>query len=190
MTGGDEWPSGRRDDGGKKGGWKAKGSKPDWHSDKDNGSKGKGKDKGKSETRCCCDCGGQEHIGFNCPYKWPYSMDEEDDQTSSWKSEPKGEKAEELASLETLDEDQIEDEQASSGLNHLVSRNAGGAQWTWKKITVVVDSCASVNVMPRSMFPEMGTRQTERSKSGKGFKGPGGGNIKNYGQQIMSVRTL
>ena len=63
----------------------------------------------------------QEHIGVNCPYKWPYSMDEEDDQTSSWKSELKGENAEELASLETPDEDQIEDEQASSGLNHLGS---------------------------------------------------------------------
>ena len=27
------------------------------------------------------------------------------------------------------------------------------------------------------------------SKNGKGFKGPGGDNIKNYGQQVMSVRT-
>ena len=43
--------------------------------------------------------------------------------------------------------------------------------------------------MPRSMFPEIGIRQTERSKNGKGFKGPGGENIKNYGQQVMSVRT-
>ena len=32
-------------------------------------------------------------------------------------------------------------------------------------------------------------RQTERSKNGKEFKGPGGENIKNYGQQVMSVRT-
>ena len=39
------------------------------------------------------------------------------------------------------------------------------------------------------MFPEIGIRQTERSKNGKGFKGPWGENIKNYGQQIMSVRT-
>ena len=43
--------------------------------------------------------------------------------------------------------------------------------------------------MPRSMFPEIGIRQTERSKNGKGSK-PGGENIKNYGQQIMYVRTL
>ena len=35
----------------------------------------------------------------------------------------------------------------------------------------------------------MGIRQTERSKNGKGFKGPEGENIKNDGQQIMSVRT-
>ena len=45
------------------------------------------------------------------------------------------------------------------------------------------------NVMLRSMFPEIGIRQTERSKNRKGFKGPGGENIKNYGQQVMSVRT-
>ena len=54
---------------------------------------------------------------------------------------------------------------------------------------MVVDSGAAKNVMPRSMFPEIGIRQTERSKNGKGFKGPGGENIKNYGQQFMSVRT-
>ena len=39
------------------------------------------------------------------------------------------------------------------------------------------------------MFPEIGIRQTERSKSGTGFKGPGGENIKNYGQHILSVST-
>ena len=52
-----------------------------------------------------------------------------------------------------------------------------------------VYSGAAENLMPRSMFPEIGIRQTERSKNGKGFKGPGGENIKNYGQQGMSVRT-
>ena len=63
--GADEWPSGTRDDGGKKGCKKgSKGSKPDWHSHKDIGSKGKGegKGKGKSDTR-----GEQGHIGVNCP---------------------------------------------------------------------------------------------------------------------------
>ena len=49
---------------------------------------------------------------------------------------------------------------------------------------MVVDSGAAENVMPRSMVPEIGIRQ-----NGKGFKGPGGENIKNYGQQVMSVRT-
>ena len=53
----------------------------------------------------------------------------------------------------------------------------------------MVDSGAAENVMPRSMFPEIGIRQSERSKNGKEFKGPGGENIKNYGQQVMSVRT-
>ena len=133
--------------------------------------------------------------------------------------EPEGENAEELASLETLDEEgelcwpkkgrvtrwrrridsrpavhclaeDDEGEQASGGLNHLVSRSAAGTRWTWKKVTVVVDSGAAENVMPRSMFPpEIEIRQTERSMNGKGFKGPGGENIKNYGQQIMSVKT-
>ena len=53
----------------------------------------------------------------------------------------------------------------------------------------MVDSGAAENVMPRSMFPEIGIRQTERSKNGKDFKRPGGENNKNYGQQVMSVRT-
>ena len=58
--GADDWTSGKRDDGGKKGGKKgSKGSKPDWHSDKVKGSKGKG----KGETRYCHDCGEQGHIG-------------------------------------------------------------------------------------------------------------------------------
>ena len=39
------------------------------------------------------------------PYKWANSIDEEDDQTLSWESEPEGENAEELASLETPDEE-------------------------------------------------------------------------------------
>ena len=39
------------------------------------------------------------------------------------------------------------------------------------------------------MFPEKSTEEAERSKIGKGFKGPGGGHIKNCGQQVMSVRT-
>ena len=41
----------------------------------------------------------------NCPYKWANSKNEEDDQTSWWESEPEGEKGEELASLETPDEE-------------------------------------------------------------------------------------
>ena len=87
----------------------SKGSKLDWHGDKDkggNGSKGKGKGKGKSksETRYCYDCGEQGHIGLNCPYKWANSIDEYD-QTSSWESEPEGENVGELASLEAPDEE-------------------------------------------------------------------------------------
>ena len=40
---------------------------------------------------------------MNCPHKWANSMDEEDDQVSSRESEPEGENAVELASLETPD---------------------------------------------------------------------------------------
>ena len=58
-----------------------------------------------------------------------------------------------------------------------------------EKVTVVVDSGAAENVMPRNMFPDISTEETERSKNGQGFKGPGGEHIKNYGQQVMSVRT-
>ena len=105
--GADEWTSGRRNDGGKKG---SKGSKPDWFGDKDKGctgskGNGKGEGKGKSETRYFYDCGEQGHIGMNCPYKWTNGIDEEDDHVSSWDSEPEGEKAEELASLETSDDE-------------------------------------------------------------------------------------
>ena len=38
-------------------------------------------------------------------HKLANSIHEEDDQTSSWESEPEGENAEELASLETHDEE-------------------------------------------------------------------------------------
>ena len=44
-------------------------------------------------------------------------------------------------------------------------------------------------VMPRSRFPEIPTEETEKSKNGKGFKGPGRENIKNCGLQVMSLRT-
>ena len=40
---------------------------------------------------------------------------------------------------------------------------------------------AAENVMTRSMFPEKSTEETEGSKNGKGFKGPGGEHIKNCG---------
>ena len=42
---------------------------------------------------------------MNCPYKWANSIDEEGDQSSPWDSEPEGEDAEELASLEAPDDE-------------------------------------------------------------------------------------
>ena len=50
-----------------------------------------GQEQKQERTRYCYDCKEQVHIGVNCPYKWANSIDEEDDQTSSWKSEPEGE---------------------------------------------------------------------------------------------------
>ena len=67
--------------------------------------RGKGTGKCKSETRYCYDCGEQGHVGVNCSYKWTNSKDEEDDQGSSWESESEGDKADERASLEALDDD-------------------------------------------------------------------------------------
>ena len=46
-------------------------------------------------------------------------------------------------------------EQHLESLNHLVRRETGEAQWTWKKATVVVDSGAAQNVMSRSMFVDI-----------------------------------
>ena len=85
-------------------------------------------------------------------------MDEEEDGGSSWESEPEGEQAEELASLEAPGDDgdwcwpgrnsitrwgqrvdprlafhYLAEDDEEGELNHLVSRNAAEAQWTeWK----------------------------------------------------------
>ena len=53
-----------------------------------------------------------------------------------------------------------------------------GAQWTWEKVTFFVDSEAAQNVMPKSMFPEISSEESERSQNGKGFDGPGGDHIR------------
>ena len=72
-----------RDDGGKKGGKKgSKGSKLDGYGDKDKGGNG-------SEGKCTKpDTAVTVASKVNCPYKWANSIDEEDDRTSSWESEP------------------------------------------------------------------------------------------------------
>ena len=58
---------------------------------------------GKRETRYCNDCGVQGHIGVNCPTSGPTALVNE----ISWESEPEGENAEDLASLETLDGEEV-----------------------------------------------------------------------------------
>ena len=52
----------------------------------------------------------------------------------------------------------------------------------------MVDSGPDENVMPRSIFPQISTKETEKSKDGEGFKEPGGAHVKNFAQQGMSVR--
>ena len=56
------------------------------------------------------------------------------------------------------------EEQALGSLNRVAQRNAGGAQWTWKEAAVVFGSGAAENVMPKRMFPDISTEETERSK--------------------------
>ena len=126
-----------------------------------NGSKGKGKGKGKATTA------ESKGIGVNCPCKWTNSIDERTNRSHRGRVSLKEKRhknlrvarrrrrmvpAQEKPAFHCLAEDDG-GEQASEGLNHLVSRNAGGDQWSWKKVTVVVDSRAAENVMPRSMFP-------------------------------------
>ena len=69
---------------------------------------------------------------MNCPHKWANNIDEEDDQTSSWESELEGENAEELASLETPDEE---------------------GEWCWPK-TRDQHSTTSLKTMKVSKRPE------------------------------------
>ena len=54
----------------------------------------------------------------------------------------KGRRIDPMPTLQYFAEDD-EEGQASGGLNHLVQRNVGVAQWTWKKVIVVVDSGAA-----------------------------------------------
>ena len=95
-----------------------------------------------------------------------------------------------------------EGEPTSGGLNQLVSRNAEGAQCTWKVVTVV-DSGAAENAMPRSMFSHIGIRQTERSRTPEGFvrkstwqvagrgnREPGAGSVGSRAASWVRTRTL
>ena len=84
-----------------------------------------------------------ETLGSEGEWCWPKR-----NRTTRW-----GEREDQWPTFHYLAEGDGE-EQASGGLNHVVSRNAGGAQWTWKKVAVVVDSGAAENVMPKNMFPD------------------------------------
>ena len=160
----------------------------------------KAKGKGKSETRCCYDCGEQGHVGAKCPHRLTttaqakkrtkarrenVSLKEQRQKNSRARRHvmtresgagPEGTESPDGQSEWTQDQHftsllkMTRNEQVSGGLNHVVPQNAGGAQLTWKKVTVVVDSGAAENVMPRRMFPEISTEETERSKMKKGSK--------------------
>ena len=79
--GAEEWTSGRRDDGGKNGGRAANpnGTATRTRETLEAKEKARAKGKGKSETRYCHECGGQGHIGVNCPFEWTNNIDEEDE---------------------------------------------------------------------------------------------------------------
>ncbi len=78
-------------------------------------------------------------------------------------------------------------EEAESELSNVNQAMADGS--VWKNVTVVVDSGAGENVMPRAMFPSIPVQSTARSRAGRGFRGLGGEGIANYGQQVMTVKT-
>ena len=164
--------------------------------------KGKGQGTGETETRHCYDCGQQGHLVLNCPYTWHSSWDDEpeeegrkcwrvlevSDEGGNWrkpcprritrwrraKQHANDEYEDWKPSLHWFAEDG-DGEQRVKNLSHLVRGDAGGTQWTWRKVTVVVGPCAAENVVQRSMFLEVVVEETELSKSGKGFQGVGGG---------------
>ena len=59
----------------------------------------------------------------------------------------------------------------------------------WEKVTAVVDSGAGENVMPENAVKFIPIVPTARSKAGRGFCGPSGEHIKNYGQKKVEVKT-
>ena len=85
---------GERDEERKKGGEKdSKDGNSHWSDDKDEGPNGnEDNNKDKNEIRYYYDCGEQEHLGVNCPHECFKSIDDIDDQGSSWQSDPEGER--------------------------------------------------------------------------------------------------
>ena len=83
-----------------------------------------------------------------------------------------------------------EDEHVPGGLKHLVPRNAQGAQWTWKKVTVVVDLEAAEHVMPRRMFTEMSTKKQSCPRMDKGSKDQDGSTSRNMGSESSPSELL
>ena len=57
----------------------------------------------------------------------------------------------------------------------------------WVRISAGIDSCAANTVIPIDMFPELPTKQTE--KTGKDFTCANGGKIKNEGEKIIPFHT-
>ena len=59
----------------------------------------------------------------------------------------------------------------------------------WRRLTVVVDSGAGENVMPVGVLDFAPIKPTPRSKAGKGFRGAGGEQIANHGEQRVICKT-
>ena len=114
---------------------------------------------------------------MNCQYKWTNRIDEEDDQGSSWESEPEGEKGPNGTESPDVESEWTQAQHSITLLKVTRTSRCLEDSFIWShetleelKVTVVVDSGAAENVMPRSVFPEISTEETERSKNGKGVQ--------------------
>jgi hypothetical protein len=81
-------------------------------------------------------------------------------------------------------EDDCDDELNACAEETDASRGTG-----WVKVTAVVDSGAVDNVIPEQDIPFVPLEQTERSKAGRGFRGPGGEPIPTSGQRTTVIKT-
>ena len=183
---------------------------------KDGGKGGKGKG---GKTLICHGCGGVGHPKRLCPsinnlegrdqedmfepeqenlageleMEWMLNLQEEDQKCIRWhktasrqsmtvrKAEAEGPCTQLCSGFHLLEE-------AVEELNQCVEQTNVDVK-KWAKITAVVDSGAVDNVIPEDELPFVPMDPSERSKSGRGFRGPGGDHIPALGQKTVAVKT-